>query len=1038
MAKTTEQLLQQAVQIRDEHANKKNTALRVGTLFSDIIEKQEESDQTHATDVTKINEAVTENREKISELEGAIGNLTITKQLSDVSSDTYIVGSNDKAGWLLGQVDSFYYNAQVITDLWRFVVFYENGYISYHIIVDGEHVINAIPEHGSITGVSVYLKSGGTDSINLTVKVNITPRIEALEKGIYDIKDKKSNTINLNILSPGNYTLQEAVNKANELISKEQKKEGINLIFIDSDNNLNEYELQNNKQFTNVTNWKNNKLDTRLFDKHILPISLVFDIAELIDNIEVKVVSDINVQDKYSIGIFGYSSSYASNICQIYKNDRVIGILKFSDAELVAQNTFDGIEIKITVKSFVLNTYGSTPNFDYKDYNIISSQLFINAYDIYNRETLDTSVKLIKDTIQNVSNSLISIEKKIYKSSIISVPITIKTEDGTNGFWNRSGYWISDDTRRGSEKISVQEGQIYKVSTAIGGSSVISYLAQWNGETFVGIPDDFKENTGNAVDRKYIVPAGVTEIAICSYDTTEPSLKREDLSDETNFYTKEETDSAIYKFIENHNRYGVKWSIIDANDLGQRVFNAVGLTAEIGIGSTNGHSDFDNIYPWSEIKRCNVNKLDSGAVIVTFEGDEGFSLDGTNGDVFVRVPKFSVDKYIKDGEEYRVIHNGGYNIHPAFIENGKALNEVFVSAFDGSIIESKMRSISNSRPLNNITANTMLDAAKANGKGYSMYDMRTVDMIWTLMAVEYGCRNSNRILGYGLSDFWQGIADYYDGTSLKAINSGTVNEIVINYGSINSIAKYFRIGEQILICQNGNQRDIIAYRKITNIINDTENTNLTVQFDGEPVTINDTCFIGAAPQLTNWCELCPQPLSWHTGRGNVTSLGLEAETINACRYRWIENVVGNVWHYLPDVTFLNRQMYVCSNMSDYEMFKTDGAYKAIGNIFESQSSNGNKSDYPNYNYWISSLLTDYIANKKGITIGVSWDKTLTSTKGFGGYYYLYDEVDTPYIIANGGGFDHLWRCNMLTHRAWINTWERWYLYGGRLIFKIIE
>lgn len=71
MAKTTEQLLQQAVQIRDEQANKKNTALRVGTLFSDIIEKQEESDQTHASDVTKINESINENKEKLTELENS-------------------------------------------------------------------------------------------------------------------------------------------------------------------------------------------------------------------------------------------------------------------------------------------------------------------------------------------------------------------------------------------------------------------------------------------------------------------------------------------------------------------------------------------------------------------------------------------------------------------------------------------------------------------------------------------------------------------------------------------------------------------------------------------------------------------------------------------------------------------------------------------------------------------------------------------------------------------------------------------------------
>lgn len=61
MAKTTEQLLQQAVQIRDEQANKKNTALRVGTLFSDIIQKQDE-------DVTALDKSVKDNKEKLTEL----------------------------------------------------------------------------------------------------------------------------------------------------------------------------------------------------------------------------------------------------------------------------------------------------------------------------------------------------------------------------------------------------------------------------------------------------------------------------------------------------------------------------------------------------------------------------------------------------------------------------------------------------------------------------------------------------------------------------------------------------------------------------------------------------------------------------------------------------------------------------------------------------------------------------------------------------------------------------------------------------------
>ena len=96
MAKTTEQLLQQAVQIRDEQANKKNTALRVGTLFSDIIEKQEESDQTHATDVTKINEAVTENREKVAELNSKILYIPQVNDVTDKSYEYDIVLQPDK------------------------------------------------------------------------------------------------------------------------------------------------------------------------------------------------------------------------------------------------------------------------------------------------------------------------------------------------------------------------------------------------------------------------------------------------------------------------------------------------------------------------------------------------------------------------------------------------------------------------------------------------------------------------------------------------------------------------------------------------------------------------------------------------------------------------------------------------------------------------------------------------------------------------------------------------------------------------------
>ena len=79
-------------------------------------------------------------------------------------------------------------------------------------------------------------------------------------------------------------------------------------------------------------------------------------------------------------------------------------------------------------------------------------------------------------------------------------------------------------------------------------------------------------------------------------------------------------------------------------------------------------------------------------------------------------------------------------------------------------------------------------------------------------------------------------------------------------------------------------------------------------------------------------------------------------------------------------------------------------------------------------------MTDLDDNifEKGIDFGRTFDLNLTSDKAFGAYYYL---ANYKTIVANGGGFDHLYRCNILTQRAWVNTTQKWHLYGARLIYK---
>ena len=151
-------------------------------------------------------------------------------------------------------------------------------------------------------------------------------------------------------------------------------------------------------------------------------------------------------------------------------------------------------------------------------------------------------------------------------------------------------------------------------------------------------------------------------------------------------------------------KYGVRWSITDMDDLGARCFDAVGKKVSIGIGNKNGFSDFDKIYPWSEIRRCNILTNYDGTKRITFEGDAGFSLDGSNGDVFVRIPKYRVEKIVKDGYEYRVISYSEGRVHPAFIEDGKELNEIYVGAFEGYINDGRLMSIGGVIPTSNLVA----------------------------------------------------------------------------------------------------------------------------------------------------------------------------------------------------------------------------------------------------------------------------------------------------------------------------------------------
>ena len=124
---------------------------------------------------------------------------------------------------------------------------------------------------------------------------------------------------------------------------------------------------------------------------------------------------------------------------------------------------------------------------------------------------------------------------------------------------------------------------------------------------------------------------------------------------------------------------------------------------------------------------------------------------------------------------------------------------------------------------------------------------------------------------------------------------------------------------------------------------------------------------------------------------------------------------------------------MCNSIKDYEFFKHTDSYHPVCSILTNQLDNGSKLDVVESNYWITEMINDVFI--KGVSFGKTFSTDLTSKEAFGGYYYLNDEI---VCIANGGGFDHLYRCNILTQRAWIRSTNKWYLYGARLIYKNIE
>lgn len=99
----------------------------------------------------------------------------------------------------------------------------------------------------------------------------------------------------------------------------------------------------------------------------------------------------------------------------------------------------------------------------------------------------------------------------------------------------------------------------------------------------------------------------------------------------------------------------------------------------IRIGNARGlkQEDFDNIFPWSEIKKC-VLKIDQGEKTVLYEDEAGYAEDGSAGNVMVEIPAFFIRRERDKNVERWMISDkklNGFEVHPWLINEDGSIEK---------------------------------------------------------------------------------------------------------------------------------------------------------------------------------------------------------------------------------------------------------------------------------------------------------------------------------------------------------------------------
>lgn len=397
--------------------------------------------------------------------------------------------------------------------------------------------------------------------------------------------------------------------------------------------------------------------------------------------------------------------------------------------------------------------------------------------------------------------------------------------------------------------------------------------------------------------------------------------------------------------------YGVCYNRKTKSPTLTRCGAALGKTAAYGVGEKEAVNDFDNIYPWSEIKVCTLK--DDGTV-TSYKGDANFATDGSIGQVMVEFPKFYYKRIIDETNDLEYIYVSedkltGYDVYPAFINAaGEEIEKIYIAAYkmvndpDDGAKGSSIVSDSSAITYNFSGVNSSANRGEDENHNWHNLTYDEYVMIEILFMIEFATLNSESIFkSYRTNeDFCAGM-DVPDAASASTNTICTKQLYTTDDDGNDALLVY--VGQEVEmffdILQGGDYTPsdtdtleepgtlddgtkyqmCISKRRVTAV--EDNGTYVSVTFDGKPIplmTSDDS--INSSDDYTGITEYIKAPSG---------VLGESPLTIVPFRYRYLENLFSSGYTWLNGIVIGEDGTYVTNDVtkmaikeSTYRMNKT--------------------------------------------------------------------------------------------------------------------